>query len=145
MVVSCLITTAGINGELEYKNPLCMLSNNIFNQYYFFLLWIWWVALLTYSLVSLVFRLLQLVVPSLSVALLRSRLAGLGLKHSSKDLVQLELKQWDAFLLTQVIRNLENKSKSSIKQLIDQMDNVDRRKIKGECDVEMNLSPNTGK
>ena len=65
-----------------------MLSNNIFNQYFFVALWLWWVALLTFSLVCLVFRLPQLIVPSLSVAFLRSRLAGLGPKQSSKDLTR---------------------------------------------------------
>ena len=117
--VSCLITSAGINGELEYKNHLCMLNNNYFNQYYFFVLWIWWVILLTLSLVVLVYRIIQLVVPSFSVLVLRSLMSdGQGLSRDGDHFFRKQ-KQWDAFLLMQVTKNL--KKRINIKQLLDEM------------------------
>ena len=132
--VSCLITSAGINGELEYKNHLCMLNNNYFNQYYFFVLWIWWVILLTLSLVALVYRIIQLVVPSFSVLVLKSLMSdGHGMSQD-RDSFFRKQKQWDAFLLMQVTNNL--KTRRTIKQLLDEMVRQEIMKKTAKYDIE---------
>ena len=117
--VSCLITSAGINGELEHKNHLCMLSNNMFNQYYFFILWVWWMILFSLSILCLVFRLLQFMVPAFSAAVFRSHLAHYNLQFWASDLEYLKLKQWDYFLLIHIINNL--RKGSSVGELLQEM------------------------
>ena len=117
--VSCLITSAGINGELEHKNHLCMLSNNMFNQYYFLILWIWWVFLFSLSIVCLIFRLMQFMVPAFSAAVFRSHLSQYNLQFWASDLEYLKLKQWDYFLLIHIINNL--KKGSSVGDLLQEM------------------------
>ena len=123
--VSCLITSAGINGELEHKNHLCMLSNNMFNQYYFFVLWVWWIILFSLSLVFLILRVLQLFVPGVAAATLRSQLSSYGLEARGEQLAELKLKQWDYFLLMQIIRNLRKGSK--VRELIKEMITLNRK------------------
>merc|ERR1712001_472004 len=59
-VVSCTLLTGGATGNADRTNILCLLSNNIFNQYYFLILWYWWVTLLTVSALGLVYRLAQI-------------------------------------------------------------------------------------
>ena len=108
--VSCLITTAGINGELQHNNHLCMLSNNFFNQYYFLILWVWWVFLFILSIGCLVFRLLQFLVPAFSAAVFRAHLSHYNLQARASELECLKLKQWDYFLLTHIINNLKKGS-----------------------------------
>ena len=55
--VSCIVRTGGINGGVEQVNHLCILQNNLFNQKYFFVLWVWWMLVLALSCVGLVYRL----------------------------------------------------------------------------------------
>ena len=64
--VSCTVETGGIaKGSVDVKNMICLLSNNLFNQYFFLVLWCWWVIILVLSSLGLVYRLAQLVVPQL--------------------------------------------------------------------------------
>merc|ERR1711879_566095 len=60
-VVSCNVRTGGASGNPDLTNILCLLSNNLFNQYYFLILWYWWVSLLTVSAVGLVYRLAEII------------------------------------------------------------------------------------
>ena len=51
--VSCLINYGGEAGGIDTESFLCTLQNNLFNQKYFFLLWIWWVTVLAVSFLGL--------------------------------------------------------------------------------------------
>merc|ERR1711911_75392 len=106
-----------MGGEIQIENKLCMLSNNIFNQNYFFVLWFWWVILLTLSLVFLVYRLIFLMVPSFPVVVLKNSLSRQRFKldQDSTYFFQKQ-KQWDAFLLMQVTGNLESRNTNHIEK-----------------------------
>merc|ERR1712066_993315 len=100
--VSCDVASGGISGSADVRNKLCILSNNMFNQYYFLILWIWWLFLFSLSIVCLIFRLLQFMVPAFSAAVFRSHLSQYNLQFWASDLEYLKLKQWDYFLLIHI-------------------------------------------
>lgn len=132
--VSCYTNAVGINGQLEPKNHLCMLSNNMFNQYYFLILWIWWMFLFSLSIVCLVFRLLQLMVPAFSAAVFRSHLSQYNLQFWASDLEYLKLKQWDYFLLIHILNNL--KKGSCVTELLEEMIMLGKKGLNGTKDPE---------
>ena len=68
--VACYIRIGATTGAIDRANYLCILSNNLFNQKYFLVLWLWWIFLIGVSIVGLVFRLARLVIPDLSKYLL---------------------------------------------------------------------------
>ena len=55
--MSCNINVGSPTGSLDRSNFLCILQNNLFNQKYFFVLWVWWMLVLALSCVGLVYRL----------------------------------------------------------------------------------------
>ena len=116
--VSCDVASGGISGSADVRNKLCILSNNLFNQYYFLILWIWWVFLLLVSLLGLLNRLLQLCVPGITAAIFRYSLVPHNLEDRANDLAVLKLKQWDYFLLTKMVRNMKG---SDIERLLTEM------------------------
>jgi hypothetical protein len=77
-VVSCSVKYGSIIQEADKKNNICILSNNIFNQHYFFLLWIWWVFLITISIVGLIYRVARIVMPGFSALVFRSKVGKIG-------------------------------------------------------------------
>ena len=64
--VSCYINIGATTGAIDRSNYLCILNNNIFNQKYFLVLWIWWMFLIGISVVGLVFRFARMMIPDLS-------------------------------------------------------------------------------
>ena len=64
------------------------------------------ITLFSLSIVCLVFRLLQLMVPAFSAAVFRSHLSQYNLQFWASDLEYLKLKQWDYFLLIHILNNL---------------------------------------
>merc|ERR1712079_643179 len=100
--------------SLKMVNPMY----NLFNQYYFLILWIWWVFLLLVSLLGLLNRMLQLCVPGITAAIFRYSLVPHNLEDRANDLAVLKLKQWDYFLLTKMVRNMKG---SDIERLLTEM------------------------
>merc|ERR1711879_164123 len=76
--VSCTVNTGGINGGVDKTNVLCLLSNNLFNQYYFLVLWVWWVILLGLSGAGFVYRVAQIFSKDVSKIVLIYKLSPLG-------------------------------------------------------------------
>ena len=64
--VSCYINIGATTGAIDRSNYLCILNNNIFNQKYFLVLWIWWMFLIGVSVIGLVFRFARMMIPDLS-------------------------------------------------------------------------------
>jgi len=126
-VVSCNVRTGGATGNADLNNILCLLSNNLFNQYYFLILWHWWVALLTVSTLGLVYRLAQIFSPGVSKMVFVYKMEP---HAQDKMAAQLEdLGSADYFLLGRICQNLKgtqigkvfeelNKSGNSEKQAI---------------------------
>ena len=64
--VSCYIRIGATTGGIDASNYLCILNNNIFNQKYFLVLWMWWMALIGVSVIGLIYRFARLMIPDLS-------------------------------------------------------------------------------
>jgi len=64
--VACYITIGATTGGKDQNNYLCILSNNLFNQKYFLIVWLWWVFLLLISVLGMFYRVSKIVIPGLS-------------------------------------------------------------------------------
>jgi len=74
--VACYITIGARTGGKDINNYLCILSNNLFNQKYFLLVWLWWVCLIVASVMGMVYRVARIMMPELSRSLLRFKVRG---------------------------------------------------------------------
>ena len=64
--VSCSIQIGASTGGVDKSNFLCILGNNLFNQKYFLILWVWWVFLLVVAILGLIYRVARILVPDFS-------------------------------------------------------------------------------
>ena len=64
--VACYIRIGATTGAIDRSNYLCILSNNLFNQKYFLVLWLWWFFLIAVSIVGLIYRFARIMIPDLS-------------------------------------------------------------------------------
>ena len=64
--VACYIQIGATTGSIDRSNYLCILSNNLFNQKYFLVLWLWWVSISILSVLGILYRLARIAVPDLS-------------------------------------------------------------------------------
>lgn len=97
--VACKIVTGAASGGADDKNFLCILGNNVFNQKYFFALWLWWMMLLGVFVLGFIFRLFRLAFPLFSRLLLIRKVHG-------NQLSGLILTSGECFVLELVIDNL---------------------------------------
>ena len=68
--VACNINVGSLTGALDRTNFLCILGNNLFNQKYFFVLWLWWIFLMLTTMVGILYRWSRIAMPGLSRYLL---------------------------------------------------------------------------
>jgi len=119
--VSCTVNSGGINGNNDKTNVLCLLSNNLFNQYYFVILWVWWVFLFACSAVGFVYRLAQYVSPSFSKMIFINKMVPFGQGEKARKLTG--YKQGDYFLLGRICQNMKgSRIEEFINELIKQRD-----------------------
>jgi len=125
--VSCNVRTGGSTGDVDNTNIICLLSNNLFNQYYFLIIWFWWVTLLSLSALGLVYRLAQVFVPGASQWVFLRRLEPHGI--TLKELGKLQkFSPADFFLLGRICQNLKGS------QIVDVLKELNKgtSKAKGE-------------
>ena len=110
--VACNLCTGSIGGGCNDKNSiLCILSNNLFNQYFFLILWCWWVFLLFISLLGLIYRAAQMSIPAISKAVFQSYLTPYGLDDK---ITKLSLRPSDYFLLGRLAINVKGSTMEEI-------------------------------
>ena len=97
--VSCFLKFGGTSGFADQTTFLCILGNNMFNQKYFFLLWLWWVALLLLSSLGLIYRVLRIYSSFFSKLLLIRKVHG-------DQLFGVKMTSGDSFVLEMVVDNL---------------------------------------
>ena len=103
--VACNLCTGSIGGGCNDKQSiLCILSNNLFNQYFFLILWCWWIFLLSVSILGLIYRAGQMTIPSLSQTILIFKLSPLGLEYNAS---KLNLNPADMFMLGRLVNNVK--------------------------------------
>jgi len=90
--VACYIRIGATTGAIDRSNYLCILNNNIFNQKYFLVLWLWWFFLIAISVIGLVYRFARIMIPDLSRSVLMRKVRAWRLEN-------LELSGADCFVL----------------------------------------------
>jgi len=98
--VACNIQVGALTGGLDRTNFLCILGNNLFNQKFFFVLWLWWIFLLFVTLLGILYRSSRIALPGLSRYLLNRKVHG-------PQLNGLKLTSGEAFVLEMIIDNLK--------------------------------------
>ena len=68
--MACTLRYGASTGALDRSNFLCILGNNLFNQKYFFVLWLWWIFLMLITMVGILYRWSRIAMPGLSRYLL---------------------------------------------------------------------------
>eukprot|EP00092_Neocalanus_flemingeri_P029907 GFUD01032472.1.p1 GENE.GFUD01032472.1~~GFUD01032472.1.p1 ORF type:complete len:376 (+),score=66.60 GFUD01032472.1:58-1185(+) len=97
--VACYIRIGATTGAITRSNYLCILNNNIFNQKYFLILWLWWCALIAISVLGLVYRFARIMIPGLSRAILMRKVRAWRLEN-------VELSGADCFVLDMLGDNI---------------------------------------
>lgn len=97
--VSCHVFSGGNTGAADSANLLCMLSNNLFNQYYFAILWFWWVLLLTVSFLGVGYR-----AGRMFIAGFNNTVAAHQISYDGLEMLQLTTP--DIFVLGRLANNL---------------------------------------
>ena len=115
--VACNICTGSIGGGCNDKSSiLCILSNNLFNQYFFLILWFWWGFLLIISILGVIYRATQISIPAASKLILHFHFLPHGLESKVS---QLSLRPSDFFLLGRLASNVKGSvMEEVIKELI---------------------------
>jgi len=114
--VACNLCTGSIGGGCKDKvSKICILSNNLFNQYFFLILWFWWIILLAISVLGLVYRAAQMSMPALSKAVFQSYLTPLGLENKIN---RISLRPSDYFLLGRLAINVKG---STMEEVVDEL------------------------
>jgi len=120
-VVSCTLLTGGATGNPDQTNILCLLSNNLFNQYYFLIIWYWWLTLLTVSALGLVYRLAELLSQNVSKWVFICKMEAHGHDRTAARLVGLSSAQY--FLLGRICQNLKGSQIGKVLQELEKQEN----------------------
>jgi len=126
-VVSCTVRTGGATGNADLNNILCLLSNNVFNQYYFLIVWYWWVTLLAFSALGFVYRLAGIFSPGVSKWVFVSKMEPHGQDGLAARLKKLS--SADFFLLGRICQNLKG---SQIEQVLLELRKQEKRTVTAE-------------
>jgi len=125
--VACNWCTGSIGGGCnDRRSTLCILSNNLFNQYYFLFLWWWWAFLLTISCIGLLYRALQMFIPSFSKFVFQTYLMPYGLELTSDTIY---LRSSDYFLLGRLSINVKGSTLDNVLSELSSNRSIDENTI----------------
>jgi len=110
--VACTLRYGATTGALDRSNFLCILGNNLFNQKYFFVLWLWWAVLLFLSCLGLVYRVARISVPGFSKVMLMRKVHGRQLERTT-------LSAAEYFVLDLMMQNMEDRQKDLVLEAIE--------------------------
>jgi len=125
--VACYIRIGATTGAVDRSNYLCILSNNLFNQKYFFVMWLWWFFLIAVSILGMIYRFARVMVPDLSRSILTRKVRAWRLEN-------LELSGADCFVLDMLSENVPPQvmdqvlgeiAKRTVSKLQNDLDSVD--------------------
>merc|ERR1712083_543830 len=125
--VACYIRIGATTGAIDRSNYLCILNNNIFNQKYFLVLWMWWMFL-----IGLVYRFARMMIPDLSRSVLMRKIHAWHLQN-------LDLKASDCFVLHFLAGNLPHDVMEQVMEFI-----AKRTAMKNDLDVVDNHNQSAG-
>lgn len=131
--VACTFSVGASTGGIDRSNYLCILGNNLFNQKYFFILWLWWSFLIAVSICGLIYRLARLFIPAFSKNRLLRRVHGRELRH-------LTLNCHDCFVLEMLLDNLAPRL---MEQVLDEIERISEAAANQMSQLKFNLNSNT--
>jgi len=99
--VGCSLRYGATTGAINRSDFLCILGGNVFNQKFFFILWLWWAFLLIATVVAIVYRLARIQSPFISWSMLK--------RHVPEQQVPTHLLfgSSDFFVLDRMAQNLD--------------------------------------
>jgi hypothetical protein len=110
--VACTLRYGATTGALDRSNFLCILGNNLFNQKYFFVLWLWWAWILFLSAIGVVYRIARITIPSFSRKMLLRKVHG-------QQLAKVMLTSADYFVLDMMVQNMEDRQMEQVLDAIE--------------------------
>jgi len=131
--VACYIRIGATTGAIDRSNYLCILSNNLFNQKYFLVLWLWWFFLIGVSIVGLIYRFARVMIPDLSRSILMRKVRAWRLDN-------LELSGADCFVLDMLCDNIPH---PVMDQVLGEIGKRTVNKLKNDLDDTDNHNQNT--
>jgi len=127
--VGCQLNVGAAPGKIDTNNFLCILGNNMFNQKYFFLLWLWWMILLIISIMGLMYRLMRITFPLFSKVVLKRKVHG-------QSLGGVRMTSGESFVLEMLIDNLTRTPKlidELVKEVSSRLQEIEYREEFGGC------------
>merc|ERR1719402_1229138 len=99
--VGCSLRYGATTGAVNRSDFPCILGGNLFNQKFFFILWLWWAFLLIATVVAIVYRLARIQSPFISWSMLK--------RHVPEQQVPTHLlfSSSDFFVLDRMAQNLD--------------------------------------
>lgn len=104
--VSCDVSFGAATGGKDKDNHICVLSNNMFNKYYFLILWFWWTALLIISGFAFIYDLIKCMVPGFGNSVFYYSLIPYDLEDEANRLRGI-LSSHDIYVLVRITQNLK--------------------------------------
>ena len=108
--VNCKFTVNSPTGHVNETNFLCILTNNLFNRFFFFILWIYWILISWLSIIGIFYRLVRFCSPSVSKYVC---LRKIGNPTLGKRATNIMLKSHDWFVFEELldrVRYIERES-----------------------------------
>ena len=109
--VNCRFKAGASPGNINESNFLCILSNNVFNRMFFFVLWIYWVFLLTFSIIGFFFRILRYKFSSISKRVCLNKIEN-PLQYNKLKEITMTPSEW--FFLEYLLHHKEERQQESI-------------------------------
>jgi len=100
--VGCSLRYGATTGAVNRSDFLCILGGNLFNQKFFFILWLWWALLFVASVLAIFYRLARLRSPYISWSMLKRRVPEFQIP------IHLEFGASDFFVLDRMAQNLDD-------------------------------------
>ena len=93
-MTKCTFHKYGPSGTITTHDGLCILALNIINEKIYVFLWFWFVAVAIFSAISILYRLIVLMVPSLRVGVIMARTLYQVDKKMVEDILSCPTHSW---------------------------------------------------
>ena len=93
-MTKCTFHKYGPSGTITTHDGLCILALNIINEKIYVFLWFWFVGVAVFSAISILYRMIVLMVPSLRVSVIMARTLYQVDKETVEDILRFPNHNW---------------------------------------------------
>ena len=93
-MTKCTFHKYGPSGTITTHDGLCILALNIINEKIYVFLWFWFVGVAVFSAISILYRMIVLMVPSLRVSVIMARTLYQVDKKMVEDILSCPTHSW---------------------------------------------------